>query len=123
MALEETFNFVGDPFLKEDHGLSNVHRSADSKADEEKNHSQEDPQKDDKMVAVKGGRPDTRMILERLKAAQAAQKLEEILLADPQITQYMLDWRTEIRERDLEVWGPLTQDEEALLNPLEEYLV
>ena len=66
---------------------------------------------------------DTRMILERLKAAQAAQKLEEILLADPQITQYMLDWRTEIRERDLEVWGPLTQDEEALLNLLEEYLV
>jgi hypothetical protein len=65
----------------------------------------------------------TRMILERLKAAQAAQKLEEILLADPQITQYMLDWRTEIRERDLEVWGPLTQDEEALLNLLEEYLV
>jgi hypothetical protein len=39
--------------LKEDHGLSNVHRSAESKADEEKTRSQEVPQNGGRMARGK----------------------------------------------------------------------
>jgi hypothetical protein len=115
--------------LKEDHGLSNVHRSAHSKAEANPMKKKITPKKIRKALikghrAIEKQREGTHLMLETIKAAQAAQKLEE-LLADPQIVQQLRDWRTNIRkrERDSDIWGPLNQEEETVLALLEEYLV